>query len=246
MGATMTGLTHISGIPSRLYLASSNRGKLREFREGAAGSNITVEQVPGIEGFPACVEDGATFEANARKKALHYAALTPGLVFADDSGLSVDALGGGPGVYSARFSGPAATDESNNQKLIGELRRLTASQFGASGPAAGSLRAPVDAPPVKPSGPFRGFPAQPAQYVCVIALAEGGNCLAVTEGRVKGVMVEDPRGDGGFGYDPYFFYPPLLKTFAEISAGEKFAVSHRGIAFRKLLDYLSTSRQAHY
>ena len=164
--------------------------------------------------------------------------LPQGAVFADDSGLSVDALGGGPGVYSARFSGPSATDESNNQKLIGELRRLAASQPGVSGP----LTEPVDAPPFKPFGPFRGFPAH---YVCVVALAEGGNCLAVTEGQVEGVIVEDPRGNGGFGYDPYFFYPPLLKTFAEISADEKFGVSHRGIAFRKLVDYLSANRQAH-
>ncbi|MGH9354014.1 MAG: non-canonical purine NTP pyrophosphatase [Terriglobia bacterium] len=236
MGATVTGLAHNAGVSLRLYLASLNQGKLREFQQAAAGSPITVEQVPGIEGFPACVEDGATFEANARKKALHYTALTPGLVFADDSGLSVDALGGGPGVYSARFSGPAATDESNNQKLLSELRWITASQPGSTG--AGKVNAPADAPP------FMSFGGFPAHYICVIALAEGGNSLAVTEGRVDGVIVETPQGCGGFGYDPYFYYPPLRKTFAEISAEEKFAVSHRGIAFRKLVDYLSASQRA--
>ncbi|MGH9345526.1 MAG: non-canonical purine NTP pyrophosphatase [Terriglobia bacterium] len=234
MGATVTGLAHNAGVPLRLYLASLNQGKLREFRKAAGSSNITVEQVPGIESFPACVEDGATFEANARKKALHYAALTRGLVFADDSGLSVDALGGDPGIYSARFSGPSPTDESNNQKLMSELRRITASQPGGSG--AGKVNAPADVPPLMSFGGF------PSHYTCVIALAEAGNCLAVTEGRVDGIIIESPQGEGGFGYDPYFYYPPFRKTFAEISAEEKFAVSHRGIAFRMLVDYLSAGQ----
>lgn len=217
----MTPPAHNARVPLRLYLASSNQGKLREFSQAASGSGITVEQVPGIESFPVCVEDGTTFEANARKKALHYSPLAQGLVFADDSGLSVDALGGAPGVYSARYSGPAATDESNNQKLIRELRQIADSQSLAG--------ARLDVP----------FGKFPAHYVCVIALAEEGNCTAITEGRVGGVIIESPLGEGGFGYDPYFFYPPFQKTFAEISAEEKFAVSHRGIAFRKLVDYLA-------
>ncbi|HEV2498006.1 MAG TPA: non-canonical purine NTP pyrophosphatase [Terriglobia bacterium] len=227
----MTHPAHNAPVPLRLYLASSNQGKLRELRQAASGSGITVEQVPEIESFPVCVEDGNTFEANARKKALHYAALAQGLVFADDSGLSVDALGGAPGVYSARYSGPAATDESNNQKLIRELRRIADSQ--PRGVTKEHLQAPAGARPDLSFGKFS------AHYVCVIALAEAGSCMAITEGRVDGVIIESPRGEGGFGYDPYFFYPPFEKTFAEISAEEKFAVSHRGIAFRKLVDYLA-------
>ncbi|HEV2418965.1 MAG TPA: non-canonical purine NTP pyrophosphatase [Terriglobia bacterium] len=227
----MTHPAHNARASLRLYLASSNQGKLREFRQAASGSGITVEQVPGIESFPECVEDGNTFEANARKKALHYAALSQGLVFADDSGISVDALSGAPGVYSARYSGPAATDESNNQKLIRDLRRIADSQ--PRGATQEHLQASAGARLDLPFGKFT------AHYVCVIALAEAGSCTAITEGRVDGVIIESPRGEGGFGYDPYFFYPPFQKTFAEISAEEKFAVSHRGIAFRKLVDYLA-------
>ena len=196
---------HLSLI---LYLASTNAGKLREFRQAGNSSGISVEPVPGAQNLPPCVEDGATFEENARKKAVYYSAYVEGLVFADDSGLSVDALGGAPGVHSARFAGPTADDAANNHKLLRELRPFPA-------------------------------PQRAAHYICVIALAERGRILAVTEGRVDGVVLEAPRGSGGFGYDPLFFYPPLGKTFAELSPEEKFPVSHRGEAFRRLLDYLA-------
>ncbi len=192
---------------SSLYLASANPGKLREFQEAARARGITVEAVPAIDGLPACAEDGATFEANARKKALHYSAYCQGLVFADDSGICVDALGGAPGVYSARFAGPGADDEANNAKLLAELR-----PFSAAGRAA--------------------------HYVCVIALARRGRILTVTEGRADGIILDAPRGSGGFGYDPLFLYPPLGSSFAELTPEQKFEVSHRGAAFRKLLDYL--------
>src|SRR5579885_2286876 len=128
-------------MPLKLYLASTNPGKLREFREAALAYGVRVEAVPGIECLPPCVEDGETFSANARKKALHYAARASGLVFADDSGICVDALGGAPGVYSARYAGPGATDEMNNQKLIAELRRT------AAGDNRLALRVPIEAPP---------------------------------------------------------------------------------------------------
>ncbi|MGH9446775.1 MAG: non-canonical purine NTP pyrophosphatase [Terriglobia bacterium] len=213
--------------PIKLLLASTNRGKLREFRQAALERHFIVEQVPQIDALPPCVEDGRTFDANARKKALHYAALVEGLIFADDSGISVEALDGAPGVYSARFSGPGATDDSNNEKLIFELRRKTA---GSN--AHGALRVPIDA------APFSGFPAH---YVCVIVAAQGQRIRTVVEGRCDGVVIETPRGRGGFGYDPYFFYPPLGKTFAEITASEKFAVSHRGLAFRKFLATLGAA-----
>lgn len=212
---------------SSIYLASSNPGKLREFREAAAARGITVEALPRFDELAGCVEDGATFEENACKKALHFSRIVQGLVFADDSGISVDALGGAPGVYSARFAGPDATDELNNELLLAELRRVEAEWRTQAGATA------------RPRAPFD----RAAHYDCVIALAQRGQVLVVVEGRVEGVIIDEPRGTGGFGYDPHFFFPPLGKTFAEITAEEKFAVSHRGAAFRKLLDYLCNNGQ---
>ena len=166
-----------------------------------------MELLPGIEGLPVCVEDGNTFEENACKKALFYSQWTDGMVFADDSGIAVDALGSRPGVFSARYAGPEADDEANNQKLLRELASVPASD-------------------------------RTAHYACIIALARRGKILTVVEGRAEGLIQDEPQGTGGFGYDPYFFYPPLNRTFAELSLEEKFEVSHRGEAFRRLLDYL--------
>ncbi len=196
---------------SPLYLASSNPGKLREFSAAALARGIRVEPLPGFKSLPACIEDGNSFEENARKKALHYSAFVSGAVFADDSGISVDALGGAPGIFSARFAGPDATDDENNRKLIEGLREADSR----------STRA--------------------AHYVCVIALAHSGRILGVTEGRADGVILDEPRGAGGFGYDPYFFYAPLGMTFAELQPDEKYAVSHRGKAFRQLLDLIENA-----
>ena len=193
---------------SPLYLASSNPGKLREFSAAALARGIRVESLPGFKSFPACIEDGNSFEENARKKALHYSAFVSGAVFADDSGISVDALGGAPGIFSARFAGPDATDAENNRKLMQGLREA----------GTRSTRA--------------------AHYVCVIALAHSGRILGITEGRADGGILDEPRGAGGFGYDPYFYYAPLGKTFAELNPDEKYAVSHRGKAFRQLLDLI--------
>ncbi len=196
-----------------LYLASTNPGKLHEFREAASRRGVAVDVVPGIAGMTPCVEDGLTFEENAGKKARYYSTLAPGLVFADDSGICVDALGGAPGVYSARFAGPRANDEVNNAKLIESLA-----------PYADQQRT--------------------AHYVCVVALAEAGRIIAVTEGRADGLILATPRGQGGFGYDPFFLFPPLGLTFAELSPEAKFAVSHRGEAFRKLLDLVKASEES--
>jgi len=201
-------------LESRLYVASSNPGKLREFSAAALTRGIRVEPLPGFKNLPVCIEDGNSFEENARKKALNYSAYVSGEVFADDSGICVDALGGAPGIFSARFAGPDATDDDNNRKLIEELRRLE----NVQGAKSGATRA--------------------AHYVCVIALARAGRVLRVTEGRANGVILDEPRGTGGFGYDPYFFYAPLGRTFAELDPEEKHAVSHRGEAFRKLLDVM--------
>jgi XTP/dITP diphosphohydrolase len=206
-----------------LYLASSNPGKLREFREAAAARGLSLEALPGFAELTVCVEDGATFAENARKKAIHYSRHSSGWVFADDSGLCVDVLDGAPGVHSARFASPQATDEENNQRLLEEIHQAEVRRqaLGATTPRPHKLFNRV------------------AHYACVIALAEAGNILAVVEGYAEGVIIDEARGTGGFGYDPYFFYPPLGKTFAEIPAEDKFAVSHRGVAFRKLLEYLS-------
>ena len=110
---------------TRLYCATGNQGKLREFRMAALRAPVEIELIEAYKQLPPCVEDGATFEENAIKKVLHYAPHAPGPLFADDSGLEVDALGGAPGVYSARFSGPGATDESNNRLLLEKLRGVS-------------------------------------------------------------------------------------------------------------------------
>jgi XTP/dITP diphosphohydrolase len=207
-----------------LYLASANPGKLREFSAAASARGMLVEPLPRIESLPACIEDGKTFEENARKKALHYSAYASGPVFADDSGICVDALLGAPGVVSARFAGPGATDDENNRKLLEELRRVDEELR--------HLETMIEDRSEAEYKPIR----RAAHYVCVIALARSGRILCVTEGRADGVILDEPRGSGGFGYDPYFFYPPLARTFAELKPEEKFGVSHRGQAFRKLLD----------
>ena len=192
-----------------LYAATSNAGKLAEFRAAArqASAPLLIEAVPGMASLPACVEDGLTFEENARKKAEHYSRLASGLLFADDSGLEVQALGGAPGLHSARYAGPGASDARNNDKLLAALRDLE---------------------------PDR----RQARFVCVIALAEAGRVLAVFHGAAEGVILEAPRGSNGFGYDPLFLFPPLGRTFAELSREEKLQFSHRGRAFRALLCWL--------
>jgi XTP/dITP diphosphohydrolase len=232
----------------KLYLASANPGKVREFREAAQAHGILLEAVPGIEQLPPCVEDGRTFEENARKKALHYSAFTDGLVFADDSGICVDALGGAPGVRSARFAGPEADDAANNRKLLAELHRIEHAGESSCGPPDSESPVEFPASPRRDGGEntaARTYAPTPtnrvAHYVCVIVLAQKGKVLATVEGRVDGLIIDHPRGSSGFGYDPYFLFPPLGKTFAEITSEEKFAVSHRGLAFRKLLDYLCTT-----
>ena len=199
----------------KLLLASANPGKLREFQAAARPLGIEVRTLPGFCQLAPCIEDGDSFEANALKKALYYSALADGLVFADDSGICVDALGGAPGVCSARFAGPDASDEANNRKLLHELHRVEAE--AGHGPTSA---------------------AHAAHYVCVIALAARGELITTVEGSAHGMIVDTPCGTGGFGYDPYFFFPRLGKTFAEITAHQKFGVSHRGEAFRKLLDFL--------
>jgi XTP/dITP diphosphohydrolase len=201
--------------PVRLFLASSNPGKLAEYRALARsaelvgpGAPIALELLPGFASLPAFAEDAPTFAENAAGKALHYSRLCEGLVFADDSGLVVPSLGGAPGVLSARYAGVGASSAERNAKLLRELR-------GKSGRE------------------------RAAYFVCAIALAQLGRPKAIVTARVDGEILEAPRGDRGFGYDPVFYVSALGKGFAEISAEEKNLYSHRGQAFRKLLAFLS-------
>ena len=197
-----------------LYAATSNPAKLAEFQAAAQEAPIAlrVEPHPGLASLPDCVEDGATFAENARKKAVHYSHLCAGLVFADDSGLEVEALRGAPGVLSARYSGAAGTaapdaDARNNEKLLREL------------------------------GP-RPLAQRHARFTCTLALAQEGRVLSTFEGQVEGIVADAPRGSGGFGYDPLFLLPELGRTFAELAPAEKLRYSHRGRAYRALLAWL--------
>ncbi len=198
--------------PLELFCATANSGKLREFRRAAQGA-ILIRGLPPCD----CPEEGSTFEENAVSKALCYSHLaefgkrpkggTEPLVFADDSGLVVDALGGRPGVYSARFAGPEASDESNNAFLLKQLSGV-----------------PRD--------------KRTARFVCCIALVRGSVRLKTFQGEAAGLVLDQPAGSGGFGYDPLFFFPPLGKGFAELSAETKWKHSHRGAAFRRMLGWL--------
>lgn len=194
---------------STLYLASGNAGKLREFRVLAEASGHTwrLELLPGYGGLPEFEESASTFAENAAGKAFYYSRDADGMVFADDSGLVVPALGGAPGVLSARYAGPGASNEERIKKLLSELKDFSGAQ-------------------------------RSAYFVCVIAAVRNGRALAVVSEKVNGEILEAPRGTDGFGYDPVFFFPPLGKTFAELRAGEKSAHSHRGKAFRRLMEVL--------
>ncbi len=188
-----------------LYCATSNPGKLREFRAAARGS-WRIEPLPGLADIPAPQETGATFEENAILKARYYAQFAgPAPLFAEDSGLEVDALEGAPGVYSARFAGPDADDARNNKLLLDRLRHSTGRR---------------------------------ARYVAVIGLVLPGDAPRPFRGTVEGEILAAPRGTGGFGYDPLFYYPPFDATFAELTTGKKQSVSHRGRAVGRMMDFL--------
>jgi len=202
----------------RVVVATSNPGKIRDFAAAALRYDIAIVTIPSFSSLPAVVEDGMTFEANARKKAEAYSQYAPGeIVIADDSGLEVDALGGAPGVHSARYAAdePHAAeentdDDANNAKLIRQIKLVS---------------------PEKRSG----------RFVCCIAAARDGKTLAAFEGKAEGIILDATRGKNGFGYDPLFYFPQIGKTFAELSSEEKARYSHRGQAFRKLLEWTRTS-----
>jgi XTP/dITP diphosphohydrolase len=206
-------------LPRKVFIATSNSGKLRDFAGVMAGrKDLALELLPGFSSLPAVTEDGETFAANARKKAAFYSAYAnSALVVADDSGLEVPALNNAPGVRSARYAAddsPAfqsayislSPDEANNQRLLREL---------------------ANTPPEK----------RAARFVCVLAVARDGSILDTFEGEVTGLILPAPRGEHGFGYDPLFYVPGLSKTTAELTPEEKAKVSHRGQAFRKFLEW---------
>ena len=198
----------------RVLVATSNPGKIRDLQGAARHFGVEVQALPNFASIPPVTEDGATFEANARKKAEAYSQYAPGeIVIADDSGLEVDALGGDPGVHSARYAadephkaGANTDDDANNAKLIREIKKIPAEQ-------------------------------RSGRFVCLIVAAKDGNTLAVFEGKAEGIILEKPRGSNGFGYDPLFFFPAINKTFAELTAEEKAHYSHRGAAFKKFLEW---------
>jgi XTP/dITP diphosphohydrolase len=198
----------------RILIATSNPGKLRDFSGAAAGHAVEIAAIPDFSSLPLVVEDGLTFEANARKKAEAYSRHAPGeIVLADDSGLEVDALGGAPGVHSARYAADEphkaennTDDEANNARVLHELN---------------------------------GVPAEKrtGRFVCVLAAARNGETLQLFHGSAAGIILGSPRGTNGFGYDPLFYFPQIDKTFAELTAEEKATYSHRGAAFRQFLQW---------
>jgi XTP/dITP diphosphohydrolase len=206
--------TPASGSAVRLFLASSNLGKLKEFRALASRVDgvvpLDLELLPNFAELPPFEESAPTFSENAAGKALHYSRFSDLPVMADDSGLVVDALGGAPGVLSARYAGPNATSAGRNEKLLAEMRA-------------------------------RGSRDRRARFICVIALAVRSRVVAVFSDAAEGGILETPRGAQGFGYDPVFFFSPAGKSFAEMSADEKNRYSHRAKAFRKLAEFLASS-----
>ena len=227
--------------PPRLLVATTNRGKLAEIRDILGGTPTTLATLDDHPGIDEPEETGATFAANARLKALYYAGATGELTVAEDSGLEIDALDGEPGVRSARFNGESYTEK------FAAIRHMLAER-GAEGSAArfvcalalarpsspdDSAGRPTNPPRTRPVPP-RGRPAGPGAVLWEAA--------GVVEGRVQ----LPPRGEGGFGYDPIFHYPPYGRTLAEVTPEEKAAVSHRGRAFRQLRRRLTAGEGARW
>jgi XTP/dITP diphosphohydrolase len=184
-----------------LVLATKNKGKTEELRELLADFPVEIKNLSDFGKIPAIQEDGETFEENAVKKARFTAKILGLPALADDSGLMVEALGGAPGVRSARYAGENSTDSENNAKLLSDLENV--------GDRA-------------------------AAFNCVIAIAVPWGPALIYEGRCDGRITQKPAGTQGFGYDPVFYYPPLQKTFAQLSTKEKNRVSHRGQALKEL------------
>lgn len=188
-----------------VVLATRNRGKLREFARLLEGGFASVISLDALDSPPEVLEDGMTFRDNALKKARAVAQYSGKPALADDSGLEVDALGGKPGVYSARYAGENAFDKDNIIKLLQDLN---------------------------------GVEDRRARFVCCLALVSPDGRETVVEGSCEGIILTEPRGKGGFGYDPVFFLPEYGKTMAEIPAELKNKISHRARASQLLIHNL--------
>jgi XTP/dITP diphosphohydrolase len=187
--------------PIILVIATRNPGKTSEIRELLKDFPILIKNLNDFGPIPEVVEDGATFDENAYKKSSFTARVLGFPAIADDSGVCVDALGGAPGVLSARYAGKNASDKENNDKLLDSLKEMSNRQ---------------------------------AAFECVISLAVPTGAALTYEARCEGVIAEKSAGENGFGYDPIFYYPPLGKTFAQMTQAEKNKVSHRGKALGEM------------
>jgi XTP/dITP diphosphohydrolase len=196
----------VSSSQARLLVATTNAAKLKEIGALLDGVPVRLETLASWPTLDVPEESGRTFADNARLKALYYAQATGLPTVAEDSGLEIDALGGAPGVESARFGGPGA---SYAEKFALVYARLAAAGVQQSG----------------------------ARFVCAMALADHGRIAFEATGTIEGAIAQTPRGAGGFGYDPIFYYPPFGCTLAE-AGPRKSEVSHRAAAFRQLRDYL--------
>lgn len=189
-----------------VVVATTNTGKLREIRELLAGLPVDLHTLADFAPIEPPEETGATFAENARQKALYYAAATGHLTIAEDSGLEVDAMGGAPGVQSARFGGEHSTYPEKFRLIWDGLAQA-------------------------------GVSTSTARFVCALAVAHNGAIRYESRGTIEGEIAPEPKGTGGFGYDPIFFYPPFGCTLAEVDS-RKGEVSHRGHAFRQLRTWL--------
>jgi XTP/dITP diphosphohydrolase len=189
-------------MPDRpLVLATQNQGKISEIKGLLSSFDIEIRSLKDFGPIPPVEEDGETFEENAYKKAHSTARVLGFPALADDSGLMVEAIGGVPGVHSARYAGEKATDEDNNQKLLEAMK---------------------------------GVANRKATFNCVITIAVPSGPALTYEGVCRGEIAHELKGKNGFGYDPIFYYPPLEKTFAQMSSEEKNRISHRGKAMAEL------------
>jgi XTP/dITP diphosphohydrolase len=186
-----------------LVIATGNPGKTVEIRDLLKGFPINIKNLDDFGPIPPVVEDGETFEENAYKKASFVSRILGFPALADDSGLVVEALGGAPGIYSARYAGENASDQQRYTKLLEEMS---------------------------------GQANRQAAFECAISLAVPTGAALTYEGRCEGLIAEEPSGEGGFGYDPVFYFPPLKKTFGQLQREEKSLISHRGKALQELKD----------
>lgn len=189
----------------KLIIATNNAHKAREIREILSADFSELHTLAEADLTIEVLEDGATFAENAKKKAEAVLAAAAGYdaALADDSGLSVDALGGAPGVYSARYAGEQHDDAANNRKLMADMAAVPDAE-------------------------------RTCRFQCAVALARRGRPTIIAQGACEGMLLRAPRGENGFGYDPYFLYPPSGRSFAELPAEEKNAVSHRRRALEAL------------